>query len=139
MPKEVAGSDPEPDRSAAEVVRYRRAGGMAGLDQRLTVFESGRVVLDDRKARSRTEVEVTADETARLRSMLDQVPDGEWHGWGTAALRRSMSRGHDAMRFEVRCGSRRISGNAGRHDAELAEVIAELDQLLARAVRERRG
>jgi hypothetical protein len=122
-----------------ELVRYRRAGGMAGLDQRLTVFEDGRVVLDDRKGRSRVEVEATAEETERLRALLAEVPDSEWHGWGGAALRRSMPRAHDAIRFEVRCGSRRISGNAGRHDADLAAIISELDQLVARAVRERRG
>jgi hypothetical protein len=121
------------------LVTYRRAGGMAGLDQRLTVFEDGRVALEDRKARSRCVVVATQGEIDSLRTALDAVPDGEWHGWGGAVLRRSMPRGHEGMRFEVRRGSRRIAGHAGRHDAELAAALSALDELLARAVRERRG
>jgi hypothetical protein len=67
------------------------------------------------------------------------VPNGEWHGLAGALLRRSMPRGHEGMRFELRCERGRISGHAGRHDAELAAVLAELNELLARAVRDRRA
>lgn len=112
---------------------------MAGLDQRLTVFEDGRVTLEDRKARARCEVTATPGEIEALGTAIEGVPNGEWHGWAGALVRRSMPRGHEGMRFELRCGHGRITGHAGRHDAELAAVLASLDELLARAVRERRG
>jgi hypothetical protein len=113
---------------------------MAGLDQRLTVFEDGRVRLEDRRARARSEVAAGPGEVDALRAALAAVPDGEWHGWAGALMRRSMPRAHaEGMRFEVRCDRGRITGHAGRHDAELAAVLASLDELLARAVRERRG
>ena len=112
---------------------------MAGLDQRLTVFDDGRAVLDDRKARGRSEVVAGPGEIDALRAAIDAVPDGEWHGWAGAVLRRSMPSAHEGMRFELRCERGRIWGQAGRHDAELAAVLAELDELLARAVRDRRG
>jgi hypothetical protein len=112
---------------------------MAGLDQRLTVYEDGRVALDDRKARGRSELQATEAEITTLRSLLDAVPDNAWHGLAGAFLRNVLPGHHEAMRFELRRGSRRITGHAGRHDAELAAVLADLDELLARAVRERRG
>jgi hypothetical protein len=112
---------------------------MAGLDQRLTVFEDGRVSLEDRKARDRSQVEAASDEIARLRSLLDAVPDDAWHGIAGALARGMAPRPHEGMRFELRRGSRRISGYAGRHDADVAPVLAALDELLGRAVRERRG
>jgi hypothetical protein len=112
---------------------------MAGLDQRLTVFGDGRIVLEDRKARGRSEVVATPAELDALRAAIEAVPDDEWHGWAGTVLRRSMPRAHEGMRFEVRCERGRIAGHAGRHDANLAAVLAELDELLARAVRERRA
>ena len=112
---------------------------MAGLDQRLTVFEDGRVVLEDRKARERSEVSAAPGGIDALRAAIAAVPDGEWHGWAGAVVRRSMPGAHEGMRFELRCDRGRIWGHAGRHDANLAAVLAELDELLARAVRERRG
>lgn len=123
---------------SSELIRYRRAGGMAGLDQRLTVFEDGRVTLEDRKARGRSEVQATATELATLHSLVDSVPAHRWHG-GLGALARSLlPRHHEAMRFELRRGSDRIYSGAGIADVELARLLAELDELLARAVRERR-
>jgi hypothetical protein len=122
------------------LVTYRRTGGMAGLNQRLTVFEDGRVRLEDRRARGRSEVTAAPGDVDALRAALDAVPDEEWHGWAGALMRRSMPRGHaEGMRFEVRCARGRVTGHAGRHDAELAAVLGSLDELLARAVRERRG
>lgn len=120
-------------------MRYRRAGGMAGLDQRLTVHEDGRVVLEDRKSRARAETQAGDAELGRLRAALDEVPAGEWHGLGGALLRSMAPRSQEGMRFELRRGSRRITGHAGRHDTALAAVLGELDELLARAVRERRA
>jgi hypothetical protein len=131
---------PEPLASpGSELVRYRRAGGMAGLDQRLTVYDDGRVVLEDHKARSRSEVQATDTEIANVHSLLEAVPQDAWHGLAATLLRNSLPRPAEGMRFELRRGSRRITGHAGRHDAPLAAVLAELDELLARAVRERRG
>jgi hypothetical protein len=112
---------------------------MAGLDQRLTVFEDGRVSLEDRKSRGRSEVQAAGDEIARIRALLEAVPDGAWHGIAGALLRGVGSRSHEGMRFELRHGSRRISGQAGRHDADVGPVLAALDELVGRAVRERRG
>ena len=112
---------------------------MAGLDQRLRVFEDGRVALEDRKSRSRSEVHASSAEIDRLRSLLDAVPAGEWHGLAGALLRNAMPRSEEGMRFEVRRGSKRITGHAGRHDTEVAAVLGELDELLGRAVRERRA
>ena len=129
----------QPASPGAELVRYRRAGGMAGLDQRLTVFDDGRVVLDDHKARSRSEVQATRTEITHLHSLVDAVPEDAWHGLAVTLLRNSLPRPHEGMRFELRRGSRRITGHAGRHDAPLAAVLGELDELLARAVREGRG
>ena len=133
-------STPDPHAyGAAEPVRYRRSGGMAGLDQRLTVHPDGRVVLEDRKSRGRSEIQANDTEVAGVNALLDAVPKSEWHGLAGAILRNSMPRSQEGMRFEVRRGSRRITGHAGRHDAPLTAALAALDELLAQAVRERRA
>ena len=126
--------------ASEELVRYRRAGGMAGLDQRLTVYDDGRAVLDDRKARAQAEIQATQGEIARLSSLIDSVPADRWKGTIATVGRVLLPRPHESMRFELRRGSRSIGGAAGRtDDAELAPLLAELDALLARAVRERRA
>lgn len=125
--------------ASAELIRYRRAGGMAGLDQRLTVFANGRLVLDDRKARARAQAQATPEEIERLTAVIDSVPAGAWHTRLATLGRALLPRPHEGMRFELRRGSQRISGHAGRSDIDLTELLAELDELLARAVRERRG
>ena len=112
---------------------------MAGLDQRLTIFADGRVVLDDRKARGSAEVQATPAETERLTALLDSVPAGRWQTALGALGRALLPRPHEGMRFELRCANGRLGGQAGRADTDLAALLAELDELLARTVRERRG
>ena len=121
------------------LIRYRRAGGMAGLDQRLTIGEDGRIVLDDRKSRGRSEVQASDSELETVRSLIDQVPENRWHGIAAAIGKSLLPRHHEAMRFEVRTRHGRITGNAGAHDADLAPLLSELDELLARAVRQSRA
>ncbi|MEO8093110.1 MAG: hypothetical protein ABI726_10430 [bacterium] len=128
-----------PEKSATPLIHYRRAGGMAGLDQRLTILEDGRAVLDDRKSRSRSQVQATDAELANLQSLIDEVPGPRWHGPLTTIRQALLPRPHDFLRFEVRGARGRITGAAGRADADLAPLVAGLDELLARAVRERRG
>ena len=112
---------------------------MAGLDQRLSVYEDGRVALEDRKARSGSEIQAEPGEIDAVRSLIDEVPEGRWHGLAGAIGRGMLPRPHESMRFELRRGSKRIHGAAGRAEADLVPLLAELDELLARAVRERRA
>ncbi len=127
------------EERARAIVSYRRAGGMAGLDQRLSVYEDGRVVLNDRKSRSRSEVQATATELARLHALIASVPANLWHGPLKTIGQALLPRPHESMRFELHSAHGRMTGNAGTHDAELGPLLAELDELLGRAVRERRG
>jgi hypothetical protein len=129
MVDEPAMSDPD------ELIRYRRAGGMAGLDQRLTVFGDGRAMLEDRRARTTTETEASGAEVERLGALIAQIPADRWHSALGALGRALLPRPHEGMRFELRRGSDRISGHAGKADADLAALLAELDELLARSVR----
>jgi hypothetical protein len=122
----------------AKLVRYRRWGGMAGVSQHLTVFEDGRAELRDRKSGRRTEVQVSDSETAELHSLIESVPADRWHSLGGAIARRMLPNPKDAMRFEVRHGSRRLGGAAGSTEADLGPLLSLLDELLARAVRESR-
>ena len=124
---------------ADELIRYRRAGGMAGLDQRLTVYRDGRAVLDDRKANGDAVVQAELAEVERIAALIDQVPASRWHSALGALGRALLPRPHEGMRFELRRGSARISGHAGKADTDLAPLLAQLDELLARSVRARRG
>jgi len=123
---------------ADELIRYRRAGGMAGLDQRLTVFGDGRTVLEDRRARTTTETQASGAEVERLAALIAAIPSDRWHSALGALGRAVLPRPHEGMRFELRRGSARISGHAGKADTGLAALLAELDELLARSVRARR-
>ncbi len=123
---------------AAELVRYQRWGGYAGLSQHLRVDEDGLVRLSDRKSGTRTEVLASANEVAGLRAAIDSVPASRWHSLVGALVRRALPRSHEAMRFQVQVGPRRIGGAAGSTEADVAPLLAQLDELLARAVREGR-
>jgi hypothetical protein len=122
-----------------DLVRYRRWGGYAGLSQHLTVYEDGRVELHDRKSGKRTEAQATDSEITALGALLDSVPADRWHGLAGAALRRALPRPHEAMRFQVQCAAGRLGGAAGSTEADLGPLLAQLDELLARAVREGRS
>ena len=121
------------------MVSYRRSGGMAGVDQRVRVYEDGVVAFEDRKARGSAEVQASPAELDAVRAALDAIPPGRWSSRLGALARSLLPRPHEGMRFEVRRGSGWITGSSGRGDADLAELTGRLDELLARAVRERRG
>ena len=124
---------------ATPLISYRRVGGMAGLNQRLTVFEDGTVALDDRRAGSSAAAVVAAGELESLRAALDAIPARSWRPRWRLALRRLLPTGHhEGMRAEIRRGGRGIAVSAAHGDAE-GQLTAQLDELLARAVRERRG
>ena len=123
---------------AATLATYRRWGGYAGLSQHMSVDEDGRVRLSDRKSGKRTEVQASDAELDELRVAIDSVPSHRWHGLGGALLRRALPRSHEAMRFQIQVGPRRIGGASGSTEADLAPLLAQLDELLARAVREGR-
>ncbi len=112
---------------------------MAGLNQRLAVLADGRAMLEDRKTGSKAEIQATPGETERLTALLDAVPADRWHSALGAFGRALLPRPHEGMRFEIRCPAGRVGGSVGRADADLAPLLADLDQLLARAVREGRG
>lgn len=124
---------------ADQLISYRRHGGMAGLDQRLTVHDDGRTVLQDRKSRSRSEAIADSAELANLHALIDSVPAEAWHGLLGTIARGMLPRPHETMRFELHSARGRLTGTAGIHDTDVAALIAQLDELLARAVRERRG
>jgi hypothetical protein len=121
------------------LISYRRRGGMAGLDQRLALYGDGRAVLDDRKSRARTEVHATPREAERVAALVEEVPAELWHGRLGTLARSLAPHPREAMRFELGAGSRWIVGVAGQAEAQLAPLLAQLDELLARAVRERRS
>lgn len=123
---------------AARLVTYRRWGGYAGLSQHMTVDEDGLVKLSDRKSGKRTEVRASESEVTALHAAIDSVPAGRWHGLVGALLRRALPRSHEAMRFQIEVGPRRVGGASGSTETELAPLLAQLDDLLARAVREGR-
>jgi hypothetical protein len=126
-------------RGGAPLISYRRVGGTAGLNQRLTVFEDGRVALEDRRSGSSADVVASDRELAHLRAALDAIPAGSWRPRWRLALRRLLPTGHhEGMRAEIRRGGRGIPVGAAHGDPE-AELTAQLDDILARAVRERRG
>jgi hypothetical protein len=120
------------------LVEYRRRGGIAGLDQRLTVRTDGTIELDDRRARTRTTALAGERELGRLREALEGIAESRWSRWPRPSLRWLAPGTHDAMRVEVRRGGRRIAPAPGEAEADLAPALAELDGLLSRAVRERR-
>lgn len=122
----------------ADLITYRRWGGYAGLSQHLMVAEDGTVALRDRKTGKRTEVQASSAEIAQLQSLIDNVPPQRWHSLGGAIARRMLPRPHEAMRFQIRCGHGRAGGAAGSTEADLGPLLAQLDELLARAVREGR-
>jgi hypothetical protein len=122
----------------AELVTYRRWGGYAGLSQHLTISEDGSVALHDRKSGKRSELSATDSEIANLHSLVDSVPADRWHSVAGAIARRMLPRPHEAMRFEIRCARGRLGGAAGSTEADLGPLLAQLDELLARAVRESR-
>jgi hypothetical protein len=127
-------------RGAAPLVAYRRVGGMAGLNQRLTVFEDGTVALDDRRAGSSATAVVAAGELESLRAALDAIPARSWRPRWRLALRRLLPTGHhEGMRAEIRRGGRGIAVGGGAHGDAEAQLTAQLDDVLARAVREGRG
>lgn len=121
-----------------ELIRYRRDGGMAAVRQELRVHGDGRIVLRDRRTGNATEVGIGSSELESVRSLIEGVPAETWHGRLKAFVRRRLPAGPDAMRFELRRGSRRICGASGRVEQEVSPLIAELDELLARCVRQRR-
>lgn len=123
---------------AQELISYHRWGGMAGVSQHLTVFEDGRAELSDRKTGKRSEVQASDAELANLTAVIDAVPADRWHGVAGAIARRMLPRPHEAMRFQIRRSSKRIGGAAGSIDTDLAPLLSQLDELLARAVRESR-
>ena len=120
---------------AARLVTYRRWGGYAGLSQHLTVDEDGKVRLTNRKSAKRTEIQASDQEVAGIRAAIDAIPAGRWHGLIGSTLRRALPRSHEAMRFQVEVGPRRLGGAANSTDADLAPLVSQLDELLARGVR----
>jgi hypothetical protein len=104
----------------------------------MRVWEDGRVELLDRKTRKRAEVQASEAEIASLRSLIDSVPAARWHSLAGAVARRMLPRHHEAMRFEIRSDRGRLGGATGSTEADLGPLVAQLDELLARAVREGR-
>ena len=105
----------------------------------MTVDEDGRVRLSDRKSGKRSEVQADrGGARPTSSSTIDAIPSHRWHGLGGAVLRRMLPRSHEAMRFQIAVGPRRIGGASGSTEADLAPLLAQLDELLARAVREGR-
>jgi hypothetical protein len=119
-------------------VEYRRRGGMAGLNQRLVVHDDGQIELDDRRARKVSTAMASEAELSRLREALAQVANEHWSRWPQPSLGWLTPGTHNPLRVEIRRGSRRIAPSAEEED-ELAPIIAELDSLLSRTVRERRA
>ena len=77
--------------SEAVLVLYRVSGGPVAVDQRLTVFEDGRVVLDERhRSRGPISQRLERDELDRLRAGLRQISDTRWSHPGK--LRRARTR-----------------------------------------------
>ena len=123
--------------SGEVLVEYRRRGGMAGLHQRMVVRDDGTIELDDRRARTLTKAIASQGELSRLRDALAEVGEERWSRWPRPSVRWVTTVGHDPLRVEVRSGGRRIHLVAG--EDQLAPLLAELDALLARTVRERRA
>jgi hypothetical protein len=118
------------------LVVYRRAGGMAGVNQRLSIDADGHVELRDREGRC--ELELDQPSLERVRAALDAIPEKRWSRWPRPLATASIGARHHQMNIGLRRGRRRIVVGAGREDAAVASAIAELDRVLADAVRSRR-
>jgi hypothetical protein len=131
---------------APVLVRYRLVGGPAGVDQRLTVFEDGRVELEEHhRSRDDTGLTIPAPELEEIRTALEEIPEGLWLRGPKRALRtavRAISElftfwpRHDLGRanFQITRSGRAIAGKAGEEtEAEPAREL--LDSLRVHVVR----
>jgi hypothetical protein len=125
--------DPGPSRSAGTsavplrvLVTYARQGGLAGLDERLTIWTDGSYELSRPGAAARAG-RLTAPELARLGQVLDgaqftRIPaDSD----GTPVA--------DGFTYRVGYGGHDVVARDGAVPAALQPVITTLDEILARA------
>ena len=126
------------------LVRYRvtNGGALATIDQRLIVFVSGDVQLDERhRSRENTALALTAQELEQLRFLLQRVPERRWSYGPTLSRSRintalkylSLTReDQGTTHFQLKRGRRSIAGEVGGTDLD---VVVMLDELRIRAVR----
>jgi hypothetical protein len=115
---------------------YRRTGGMAGVKQRLSIEAGGQVELRDREGSRSFELDPESHE--RVWAALDAIPEERWSPWPRPLATAFIGAQHHQVRLGLRRGRRWIVVGAGREDAHVAAAIAELDEVLAKAVRSRR-
>jgi hypothetical protein len=152
MSRDKAGSRTNVEDAAPEVgilVRYRVVGGPVDVDQRLTVFEDGAVVLDERhRTRDAIRLQLDAAELEEVRSALAQIPDEVWGlalprlAWGRVrrALATAWIPDHStasASDYELRHGRKAIFKEkvAIAEYIDIRAAVTLLDALRLRAVR----
>jgi len=116
-----------PTRPAADVlVTYRRQGGLAGVDDRLTVRPDGAYEVTHRGGAVATG-RLSPDEVAGLKSVLDGSKFAEIPVWSPATGVA------DGFSYRVGYRSREVMAQDGAVPAALQPVIGALDKILTRA------
>ncbi|GGK25758.1 hypothetical protein GCM10010124_17890 [Pilimelia terevasa] len=115
---------PAPTPTGAELVDYRRTGGLAGVEDRLTVGEDGRYALAVRGARPRTG-ELQPEELAELRRVLTAAR--------IASVRQPGATGgvSDGFHYELRAAGRTLRVTDGSIPEALEPALSTMTALLA--------
>ena len=124
------------------LLTYRVRGGPAHVDQRMTVYEDGRIELDERhRSREPVALQLDAAELRKLQAGLDAVPAEEWSSPAGLALGRfgnllktSIGRVPPNADIRVTRGGRALGGSA-LEDPNVASLVEQLNEICARAVR----
>jgi hypothetical protein len=124
-PGATAGVNPT-RRSPDVLVTYGRQGGIAGLDDRLSVRTDG-AYERTRRGAAVTKSRLTADELTRLRSVLAESRFTEIPAVNTAP---GVS---DAFTYRIGYGDREVTAQDGAVPAALRPVIDALDAIVSRA------
>jgi len=107
----------------AVMVDYHRAGGIAGVDDRLVIFDNGAAVISTRTVNF--EIQVNQTELATINRLFEQAGFDSLQGNYT-----SRHGGADLMHYSITYHSRNVVTEDTAVPAELQPVINELNTII---------
>jgi hypothetical protein len=119
--KTSAPSSPSPPDI---LVDYQRSGGIAGLNDRLVIFDNGITLVSDKK--QSTEIILNSTELEQLEALFNTSRFSELEGNYTSA--RS---GADRIQYQISYRGTTINTEDDAVPQELEPLIAELDRILS--------